>query len=131
MTNLVFEVFLSPFTTERLLATDRDREPNPACPVCSVAQSRVLVDLSRATLGDLVDMLRLDLGYGEEFSVDSEAGLLYDVEETENLGKRFSDLGLSPCTPAKSPANISQVSKMTVSLQSLMKIWRSRVLISF
>lgn len=88
------EVFLSPFTTERLLATDRNREPNPECPVCSVAQSRLAVDMSRAILSDLVDMLRLDLGYGEEFSINTEAGLLYDVEETENLETKLSDLGI-------------------------------------
>lgn len=41
------------------------------------------------------DFVRLGLGYGEkEFSVNSEAGLLYDVEETENLGKKLSDLGM-------------------------------------
>lgn len=52
--------------------------------------------MSRATLCDLVDMLRIDLGYGEEFSINSEGGLLYDVEETENLNKKFSELGSSP-----------------------------------
>lgn len=53
--------------------------------------------MSRATLSDLVEMLRIDLGYGEEFSVNTEAGLLYDIDETENLGKKFSELGLSLC----------------------------------
>ncbi|TAQ89344.1 hypothetical protein B7494_g2313 [Chlorociboria aeruginascens] len=89
------EVFLSPFAPERLLASDRIRAPNPDCPVCSVAQSRLLVDMSRATLNDLVeDFLRLQLGYGEEFSVNNEVGTLYDVEETENLSKKLSELGI-------------------------------------
>jgi ubiquitin-like 1-activating enzyme E1 B len=89
------EIFLSPFASERLLSSDRMRTPNPECPVCSVAQTRLLVDLSRATLNDLVeDFLRLELGYGEEFVVNNEVGTLYDIEETENLEKKLSDLGI-------------------------------------
>lgn len=87
---------MSPFAPERLLASDRGRAPNPDCPVCSVAQTRVLVDMSRATLNDLVEnFLRLQLGYGEEFVVNNEIGTLYDVEETDNLGKKLSELGTS------------------------------------
>lgn len=71
------------------------RAPNPDCPVCSVAQTRVLVDMSRATLNDLVEnFLRLQLGYGEEFVVNHENDLLYDVEETDNLPKKLSELGM-------------------------------------
>lgn len=70
------------------------RPPNPDCPVCSVTQTRVLVDMSRATLSNLVeDFLRLGLGYGEEFSVSNETGLLYDPDETDNLSKKLSELG--------------------------------------
>jgi hypothetical protein len=51
--------------------------------------------MSRATLNDLVeDFLRLELGYGEEFVVNNEIGTLYDVEETENLEKKLSELGM-------------------------------------
>lgn len=91
------QVFLSPFAPERLLASDKLRPPNPDCKVCGVARTRVLVDMSRATLEDLVEnFLRLQLGYGEEFSVNNEAGgLLYDMDETENLGKKLSELGKS------------------------------------
>ncbi|TGO49705.1 hypothetical protein BCON_0203g00180 [Botryotinia convoluta] len=89
------EIFLSPFAPERLLSSDKYREPNPGCPVCSVAQTRLLVDMSRATLNDLVEgFLKLQLGYGEEFVVNNESGLLYDVEETENLDKKLSELGI-------------------------------------
>ena len=50
--------------------------------------------MERATLNDLVeDFLRLQLGYGEEFVVNNEVGLLYDVDETENLSKKLSELG--------------------------------------
>lgn len=52
--------------------------------------------MSRATLNDLVeDFVRLELGYGEkELAVSSEAGILYDPDETENLAKKLSDLGI-------------------------------------
>ena len=57
--------------------------------------SRLLVDPSRATLNDLVEgVLRVQLQYGEEFSVNSEAGTLYDPELDDNLSKSFSDLGI-------------------------------------
>ncbi|TVY42589.1 Ubiquitin-activating enzyme E1-like [Lachnellula subtilissima] len=89
------EVFLSPFAPERLLSSDRYRAPNPDCPVCSVAQVQLLVDMSRATLNDLVeDFLRLELGYGEEIVVNHGDSLLYDVEETDNLTKKLGELGI-------------------------------------
>jgi ubiquitin-like 1-activating enzyme E1 B len=89
------QVYLNPTSDQRLLATDKARTPNPDCPVCSPAQSRVLVDMSRATLSNLVeDLLRLQLGYGDEFTVNSEQGLLYDIDETENLNKKLSELGI-------------------------------------
>ncbi|KAL1599477.1 E1 ubiquitin-activating protein uba2 [Paraconiothyrium brasiliense] len=88
-------VFLAPNGTERRVTTEGLSPPNPSCPVCSVAQSTIVVDATRATLNDLVeDLLRLQLGYGDEFSVNSEAGLLYDPEEDANLQKTFSELGL-------------------------------------
>lgn len=94
------------------------RAPNPDCPVCSVAQTRLLVDMSRATLNDLVeDFLRLELGYGDEFVVNNEVGTLYDVEETENLTKKLSDLGKDPpiCHGWFTGSNCSQESRVTVS----------------
>ncbi|KAK4189817.1 putative ubiquitin-activating enzyme E1-like protein [Podospora australis] len=90
------EVFLTPFASARLLASDKPREPNPDCPVCGVFQTRVYVDLSRATLNDLVeDFLKLQLGYGEkDISVSNEVGILYDPDETDNLDKKLSELGI-------------------------------------
>lgn len=89
------EVFLSPFAPERLLASDRMRAPNPDCPVCSVAQTRILVDTSRATIGDLVEnFLRLELGYGEEIAVTFGDVLLYDPDESEQLEKTFKELSI-------------------------------------
>lgn len=90
------EVFLTPFAPARLLASDKSREPNPDCAVCGVFQTRAYVDLSRATLNDLVEgFLKLELGYGEkEISVSNEVGILYDPDETDNLGKKLSELGM-------------------------------------
>ncbi|KAJ4306794.1 E1 ubiquitin-activating protein uba2 [Collariella sp. IMI 366227] len=92
------EVFLTPFAPARLLASDKSREPNPDCPVCGAFQTRVYVDLSRATLNDLVeDFLKMQLGYGEkEISVSNEVGILYDPDETDNLDKKLSELGIKP-----------------------------------
>lgn len=63
--------------------------------MCSVYSTSVYVDLSRATLHDLVeDFVRLQLGYGgKEISVSNDVGILYDPDETENLEKKLSDLG--------------------------------------
>lgn len=59
--------------------------------------SRLLIDPSRATLNDLIErVLKTQLDYGEEFSVNSEAGTLYDPELDDNLFKTFSDLGIKP-----------------------------------
>ncbi|KAK8038736.1 ThiF family protein [Apiospora rasikravindrae] len=94
------EVFLSPFATQRLLSADKPQPPNPNCPVCSVYQTNVYVDLSRATLKDLVgDFVRLQLGYGDkELAVSTEAGVLYDPEEEDNLSKKLGELGIKQDT---------------------------------
>ncbi|KAL9622553.1 MAG: hypothetical protein Q9160_003050 [Pyrenula sp. 1 TL-2023] len=69
--------------------------PNPNCGVCNVASSRLLVDMKRATLNDLVDgILRSQLNYGEEISVSNEVGILYDPDLEDNLDKKLSDLGI-------------------------------------
>ncbi|KAI1201865.1 ThiF family protein [Nemania serpens] len=91
------EVFLTPFAPQRLLAPDRPRAPNPDCPICGNYQTSVCVDLSRATLNDLVeDFVKLQLGFGErDFAVNSDTGLLYDPDETDNLEKLLSELGIN------------------------------------
>jgi hypothetical protein len=51
--------------------------------------------MSRATLGNLVeDFLRLQLGYGDEIVVNHGTDLLYDVDETDNMEKKLTELGL-------------------------------------
>lgn len=82
-------------STARVINTDSLRPPNPNCNVCGVMQSRLFVDLNRATLKDLVeDVLKTQLEYGDELTVNSEAGTLYDPELDDNLSKSFSDLGI-------------------------------------
>jgi ubiquitin-like 1-activating enzyme E1 B len=41
------------------------------------------------------DFVKLQLGFGErDFAVNSDAGLLYDPDETDNLDKLLSELGI-------------------------------------
>jgi ubiquitin-like 1-activating enzyme E1 B len=82
-------------SAERIVSSEPLRPPKPNCPVCGVAQAKLIVDPERATLNDLVDgILKLELGYGEEFSIASEAGVVYDPELDDNLPKKFGDLGI-------------------------------------
>ena len=79
----------------RTINSEPVRPPNPDCAVCSIAQSGIVIDPSRATLSDLVeDVLKSRLGYGDEISISRDDGLLYDPDFDENLSKKFSDLGL-------------------------------------
>ncbi|KAJ4155202.1 hypothetical protein LMH87_000458 [Akanthomyces muscarius] len=90
------EVFLTPFAPARLLAPDRLRQPKPECPVCGVFNASVVVDLARATLGDIVEgYLKENLGLKDrEFSVNNDVGILYDFDETDNLPKKLTELGI-------------------------------------
>ncbi|KAG5983038.1 hypothetical protein E4U55_000934 [Claviceps digitariae] len=90
------EVFLTPFAPARLLAPDTLRLPNPDCPVCGVFNLSITVDLSRATLNDVVeDIVKKHLGFGDrEFVLSNAVGIMYDVDETQNLPKKLSDLGV-------------------------------------
>jgi ubiquitin-like 1-activating enzyme E1 B len=82
-------------TTERVLAADSLRGPNSECPTCSITHISLNVDIARAKLSDLVDdVLRGQLGYGEEFSVTKDGDLLYDADEDAHLDKTFEELGL-------------------------------------
>ncbi|KAM0520108.1 hypothetical protein ACHAPE_003383 [Trichoderma viride] len=90
------EVFLTPFANARLLAPDRNREPNRDCPVCGVYYTSIVADLSRATLHDIVEgLVKNQFGYRDkEFSVSNDVGVLYDPDETDNLEKKLTDLGI-------------------------------------
>ncbi|KAF1989305.1 hypothetical protein K402DRAFT_326791 [Aulographum hederae CBS 113979] len=83
-------------STERVINAEPLQPPNKDCPVCSVAQAKLGIDMKRATLGDLVDkVLKPKLGYGEEFSISSDAGIIYDPELDDNLCKKFSEMGIA------------------------------------
>ena len=79
----------------RAINSDTLKPPNPNCNVCGVMSSTLIVDPARATLNDLVDgILKGQLGYGDEFSINNEVGTLYDPDLDDNLSKRFGDLGV-------------------------------------
>lgn len=82
-------------STARVINSEPLKPPNPACEICAVAQSDLIIDPSRAILNDLVnDVLKLKLGYGNELSISNDAGLLYDLDYDDNLEKKFIDLGV-------------------------------------
>lgn len=58
---------------------------------------RVSVDIERATLGDLVEVLRSELDYGEEFSIlnhgkNGQGEVVYDPDLEDNLSKKLRDI---------------------------------------
>lgn len=51
--------------------------------------------MDKATLNDLVKgVLRLKLGYGEEFSISSSSGIIYEPDLEDNLTRKLTDLGV-------------------------------------
>lgn len=82
-------------SAQRVVNSEAVRPPNPNCSVCGVLSTKLTIDPARATLNDLVeDVLKSQLGYGDEFSVNNEVGTLYDPDLSDNLGKKFGDLGV-------------------------------------
>ncbi|QKX58120.1 uncharacterized protein TRUGW13939_05241 [Talaromyces rugulosus] len=79
----------------RAINTDSLRPPNPYCAICSVAQGQIFVDLEHATLNDLVEnVIRSKLNYGDEFSINTDAGMIYDPDLDDNLPKKLTELGV-------------------------------------
>lgn len=65
--------------------------------MCSAVHGRVSVDPERATLGDLVEVLRSELDYGEELSIMNNKGngkgeVIYDPDLEDNLSKKLPDI---------------------------------------
>lgn len=97
-----FKVMKEEYGRTRMIFVDRGNmvaqpsdPPNPECGVCSLAMLRVKVDFERATLKDLVEnVLKQELGYGEEMTLLSEAGLVYDPDLEDNLEKKLTDLNI-------------------------------------
>lgn len=83
----------------RAINPDTLDPPKPDCPVCSAAVGRVAVDLTRATLRDLVeDVLQSQLGYTEELAIMLGGQSIYDIEMEDQLSKRLSELGVKDQT---------------------------------
>ena len=79
----------------RVINSDTLKPPNLKCNVCGVMSSTLIIDPNRATLNDLVeDVLKSQLGYGDEFSISNEIGTLYDPDLDDNLSKKFHELGV-------------------------------------
>lgn len=85
-------------SNERVIASENLQPPNPHCATCGVAYATLEVDAKRAKLSDLIDTLKEQLGYGEDFSVKRENDLLYDIDEDVHLEKTFEELGLKADT---------------------------------
>ncbi len=64
--------------------------------------------------------MKLQLGYGDrDFAVNSEAGLLYDPDETDNLEKKLSELGtFASSSHSQLSSNYIQVSSRIASSPS-------------
>ncbi|KAK9465652.1 hypothetical protein V1512DRAFT_265543 [Lipomyces arxii] len=87
-------VFLSR-QPERIFSTESLQPPNPECSVCSIARTELKVDLSKLTLGQLVeDVVKAKFGYSEELSVVT-SNLLYDADFDDNVDKTLADLGIA------------------------------------
>lgn len=54
------------------------------------------MDLSRATLEDIVEgFIKDKLGFvDKEFVLNNDVGILYDPDETDNLPKKLTELGM-------------------------------------
>jgi ubiquitin-like 1-activating enzyme E1 B len=119
----------------RAMNSESLRPPNPDCTVCGIATSRLEVDPTRATLKDLVeDILRLQLGYGEELTINNEIGTVYDPDLDDNLSKKFEDLGIkneSFLTVIDDEADNPRVNlQFTISLKVLPENEKSVVLVT-
>lgn len=97
-------VFLTSKHTERMIATENLSPPNPHCPVCSPVYAKLLLPpLSTSTndtpsLQTLIDLLRARFGY-EDFTLATNAGLVYDPDLEDNLSKPLSALGVEEGKP--------------------------------
>lgn len=86
-------VFLSR-SSERIFSTEKLSAPSPSCDICGVARLSLEVDLSRATLGDLVNVyLKEQLGYSEDISILTDQ-LLFDPDFDDNLENELVKLGV-------------------------------------
>lgn len=86
-------------STARVFSSEKLQPPKPDCPVCGVAQAQLQLDPARATLNDLVEgVLKSQLGYDKEFTVNNEIGTIYDPDLDDNLTKKLGELGVKADT---------------------------------
>ncbi|KAL2911357.1 E1 ubiquitin-activating protein uba2 [Polyrhizophydium stewartii] len=88
-----------------LLSSEPFAPPSADCSVCSVGSFVLRINTATATLRDVVDKVvasgtfgagsgRDGLGLCGEITVQSNAGLIHDVEFDDNLGMRLDELGI-------------------------------------
>ena len=86
--------FLVSKSTDRLITSQPLAAPNPGCPVCSPVYAKLVVlETIEPLVVDLVELLKHRIGY-DEFSITTEAGVIYDPDLDDNLDKPLSELGL-------------------------------------
>ena len=87
-------LFLQSKSTDKVIASESLASPRPDCPVCSPVYAKLLSpEGSTQTLQHLVNLLREHIGY-DEFSVTTDAGVIYDPDLVDNLQKPLSELGI-------------------------------------
>ena len=87
-------VFLAK-SLDRTIDREDLRPPHADCPVCGNAQAKLVANVDKVTLDQLVsDVLKDKLGYTEEISISTDAGVIYDPDLDENLSKVLSELGV-------------------------------------
>jgi len=86
-------VFLNSRSTERMITTQTLAPPKADCPVCSPVYAKLRLrngEGGKATLQELVDLLKEKVGY-DEFAITTEAGIIYDPDLEDNLEKPLKD----------------------------------------
>ena len=88
-------VFLNSRNTERMILAEALAAPQQSCPVCSPTYAKLVVPASEAcTLQQLVDLLREKIGY-DDFSIATDAGIIYEPDLDDNLEKTLKSMGIS------------------------------------
>jgi len=88
-------VFLNSKSTERMITTQNLAVPNSDCPVCSPFYAKLKIPSGTShTLQELVDEVKRRFGY-EDFSITTDAGIVYDPDLEDNLEKSLQDLAIN------------------------------------
>lgn len=79
---------------ERVFNNESIAKPNPDCSVCGLSQIILEADVTKMTLGDLVDsVLKSTLAYTDEMSILTK-DLIYDPDFEDNVDKTLKDLSI-------------------------------------